>query len=247
MVASKRISTNYLKKNNMATIPSPLEMLKAGVHFGHQTFKRHPKMKPYIFTKRNGVSIIDLEQTKTCLETALEFASQITANGGVILFLGTKKQAREAIKKAALASESPYITTRWIGGTFTNYENISKLFARLKELERGFESGEWKKYTKKEQVTLSKEMEKLQSFVGGIKDMNKLPKAVFVVDIKKEQTAVAEANKRGIPVIAMVDTNVNPEMVQYAIPANDDAVKSIDMIATLLAETITEAKKTKTS
>jgi small subunit ribosomal protein S2 len=161
------------------------------------------------------------------------------------LFLGTKKQAREAVKKAALACESPFITTRWIGGTFTNYENISKLFARLKELERGFESGEWKKYTKKEQVTMDKEMQKLQSFVGGIKDMNKLPKAVFVVDIKKEQTAVAEANKRGIPVIALVDTNVNPESVQYPIPANDDAVKSIEMIAMLLADAVSLAKKAK--
>lgn len=229
----------------MSNVPSPLEMLKAGVHFGHQTFKRHPKMKPYIFTKRNGVSIIDLEQTRAKLEEALEFAHQITINGGVILFLGTKKQARDAVKKAATASESPFITTRWIGGTFTNYENISKLFARLKELERGFESGEWKKYTKKEQVTMDKEMQKLQSFVGGIKDMNKLPKAVFVVDIKKEQTAVAEANKRGIPVIALVDTNVNPELVQYPIPANDDAVKSIEMIAMQLADTISLAKKAK--
>ena len=226
----------------MVTIPTALEMLKSGVHFGHQTQKRHPKMKPYIFSQRNHVSIIDLESTRAKLQEALDFARQISSNGGVILFVGTKKQARTAVKKAAESCNSPYINVRWIGGMFTNYDNISRMFTKLKSLESGQTSGEWKKYTKKEQVSLSKEMKKLDEFVGGVKDMNKLPKAIFVVDIKKEETAVAEANKRGIPIIAMTDTNVNPETVQYPVPANDDAIKSIEMISSLMAEAIKEGQ-----
>lgn len=225
------------------TIPSALEMLKSGVHFGHQVQKRHPKMQPFIYTKRNGVSIIDLEQTRAKLNEAMEFVSQIVANGGVILFLGTKKQARAAIKAAAEKSDSPYIVGRWIGGTFTNFENINRLFTKLKNLEAEQKAGEWKKYTKKEQVALTKEAQKLEEFVGGVKDMTKLPKAMFVIDIKKEETAVAEANNKGIPVIAITDTNVNPETVQYPIPANDDAVRSIEMISNLIAEAIIAARK----
>ncbi len=226
----------------MVTIPTALEMLKSGVHFGHQTQKRHPKMRPFIFTKRNNVSIIDLESTRAKLEEAMEFVRQISANGGVILFVGTKKQARAAVRKAAESCNSPFIIVRWIGGMFTNYDNISRLFTKLKDLESGQIAGEWKKYTKKEQVSMAKEMKKLDEFVGGVKNMNKLPKAIFVVDIKKEETAVAEANKRGIPIIAMTDTNVNPELVQYPIPANDDAVKSVEMISGLIAEAIKEGQ-----
>ncbi len=225
------------------TIPTALEMLKSGVHFGHQVQKRHPKMQPYIYAKRNGVSIIDLEQTRIKLQEALDFVSQIVANGGVILFLGTKKQARNGVKAAAEKSDSPYIIGRWIGGTFTNFENINKLFTKLKTLEADNKSGEWKKYTKKEQVALTKESHKLNEFVGGVKDMTKLPKAIFVVDVKKEETAVAEANNKGIPIIAITDTNVNPDMVQYPIPANDDAVRSIEMISNLIAEAIIAARK----
>ena len=226
-----------------ATIPSLLEMLKSGVHFGHQTSKRHPKMAPYIYAERSGVNIIDLEQTRAKLDEALKFVEQITANGGVILFLGTKKQARELVKTAAIACDSPYIVARWIGGTITNFENVSKLIRKLTQLEQSAQSGDWKKYTKKEQVAFTKELNKLNDFVGGIKLMNKLPKALFVVDIKKEKTAVAEANKKGIPIIALVDTNVNPQLVQYPIPANDDAIKSIQLISQLVSDTIRASKK----
>ncbi len=220
-----------------------MEMLKAGVHFGHQTSKRHPKMSTYIFTKRSGVSIVDLEQTRVKLEEALNFVEQITSNGGVILFLGTKKQARDVVKKAAVSSASPYVVGRWIGGTFTNFDQVSGLVKKLKELCKDEETGDWKKYTKKEQVSFRKEQHKLEEFVGGMRDMGKLPKAIFIVDIKKEKTAVAEANNKGIPIIAMVDTNVNPDLVQYPIPANDDAIRSVEMISDLIAQTIIQSRK----
>lgn len=223
-------------------LPTLEELLKMGVHFGHQTAKRYPKAESYIHSQRGGIHIIDLEKTQIGLTKAMEFAQKITKSGGLILFVGSKKQARKIVAEAAKNCGMPYITGRWLGGTFTNFENINKLTRKLERMEKEEADGSWEVYTKKEQVTFKKEMDKLQETVGGIKSMKALPKAVFVVDIRKEKTAVSEANRMKIPVIALVDTNVNPEKAQYPIPANDDAVKSIDIITNLLAAAIKEAR-----
>jgi small subunit ribosomal protein S2 len=223
-------------------IPSLEELLKRGVHFGHKTSKRYPKASVYIHGQRNGVNIIDLQKTVEGLTKALAFAEKVAKGGGLILFIGSKKQAKKIVFEAAQLAGMPYITGRWLGGTFTNFANVSKLVKKLEKLEKDEAEGGWEMYTKKEQVTFKKEMNKLLETVGGIKNMKKLPQAVFVIDIKKERTAVAEARKMKLPIIAMVDTNVNPELVDYPIPANDDAIKSIEIITNLLAETIKEAK-----
>ncbi|MEK7584364.1 MAG: 30S ribosomal protein S2 [Patescibacteria group bacterium] len=237
-----------MTKERVATVPLPTleEMLKAGVHFGHQASRRHPKMSKFIFTKRNNVHVIDLSKTRDRLQAALDCAAQIAGNGGVILFVGSKKQASVSVRAAAERCGMPYIVGRWIGGLFTNFEQVSKLIKKLDRLEVEERDGTWKKYKKSEQMGFKKEQEKLKKFVGGIRTMTKLPKAVYIVDIKKEKTAVAESNKKNIPLIAMTDTNVNPDLVQYPIPANDDAVSSITMITNLIADAIEAAKKTVT-
>lgn len=231
------------KKMTNVNIPSLEELLKSGVHFGHQTAKRYPKASSYIYAERNGVHIIDLQKTVDGLTTALEFIDKIVKAGGVILFIGSKKQAKLIVKTAADKCGMPYIIGRWLGGTFTNFENIVKLTKKLEKLEKDEIDGAWEVYTKKEQVTFKKELNKLNDTVGGIKSMKRLPQAIFVVDIRKEKTAVSEANKVGIPVIAMVDTNVNPEKTTYPIPANDDAIKSIDIITNLIADSVLAAKQ----
>ena len=224
------------------SLPTLEELLKKGVHFGHKTSKRYPKAASYIHTQRGGVHIIDLQKTVDGLKKALAFVEETAKAGGVILFIGSKKQAKAIVKEAADSCNMSYIVGRWLGGTFTNFDNIVKLTRKLERMEIEEVDGSWEVYTKKEQVTFRKEIEKLQGTVGGIKLMKRLPKAVFVVDIKKENTAVTEAKKVGIPVIAMVDTNVNPERVEYPIPANDDAIKSIEVITNLIAETIANSK-----
>jgi small subunit ribosomal protein S2 len=229
----------------MVTIPSLEELLKKGVHFGHKTSKRHPKASRYIHTDRNGVHIIDLQKTVEALPMVLDFAEKLTKANGQILFIGSKKQARELVKSAADSCQSPYIIGRWLGGTFTNFENIVKLTRKLEKMEKDEEDGVWELYTKKEQVNFRKELNKLKENVGGIKAMKRLPQAIYVVDVIKEKTAVSEARKMNIPIIAMTDTNVNPELVTHAIPANDDAIKSIEIITNLLAATIKEAKEHK--
>lgn len=241
------MSSVWTKKGNnkMVTIPSLEELLKKGVHFGHKTSKRHPKASRYIHTDRNGVHIIDLQKTVQALPSVLDFVEKIAKNNGQILFIGSKKQARELIKNAADHCQSPYIIGRWLGGTFTNFENIVKLTRKLEKMEKDEEDGVWELYTKKEQVNFRKELNKLRENVGGIKSMKRLPQAIYVVDIIKEKTAISEARKMNIPIIAMTDTNVNPELVTHAIPANDDAIKSIEIITDLIAETIKEAKATK--
>ena len=223
-------------------LPTLEELLKKGVHFGHQTSKRYPKANYYIHTQRNGVHIIDLQKTQAALEKAIAFVQKTVKSGGVILFIGSKKQAKAITKEAAEGCGMPYIIGRWLGGTFTNFENIVKLTKKLEQLEREEEDGTWEMYTKKEQVKFKKEMNKLQENVGGIKSMKTLPKAVFVVDLKKEATAVSEANKMNIPIIAMADTNVNPELAAYPIPANDDAIKSIEVITDLIADAVRGAR-----
>jgi small subunit ribosomal protein S2 len=225
------------------SIPTMEEMLKAGLHFGHQASRWHPKMEPYIYTTRNGLHIVDLKKTQSMLEQACEFAKKIVADGGDILFVGTKTQAQPLIEKYAAECGMPYIKSRWIGGLITNFKEVKKNIKRYLDLKKQSEAGEWKKYTKKEQIGLKKEMEKLQSIVSGLVTLDKFPKALFVVDIKYEKTAVLEANVKNIPIIAITDTNTNPEMVQYPIPGNDDATGGIEMVVQCIAQACSEGKK----
>lgn len=227
----------------MPELPTLLELLQAGVHFGHRESRWHPKMEPFIFGSRNGIHIIDLTQTNAYLKRAMEYVRDTTARGGVVLFLGTKKQAWEIVQRHAEACGAPFVTGRWLGGTLTNFGEVIKLVKRLRELREKKASGELaKKYTKKELVGFEKEMEDLKERVGGIQDLIKPPDAIFVVDVKKEKTAVREANVRDIPIIALADTNVNPEDITYPIPANDDAVKSIEIMTAFMAAAVKEGK-----
>lgn len=224
---------------------SLLEMLKSGVHFGHQKKRWHPQMKPYIYTMRGGVHIIDLEKTAEKLQAACDFVSSVISQGGTILFVATKQQAKEIARKQAEATGMPYVVERWLGGTLTNFENISKLVQRLKELRTKKEKGELAKYTKREQLQFDEEIQSLGKVVGGIESMGRLPQALFIIDIKKEKTALSEARKKNIPVVGVVDTNSNPKLVDYPIPANDDASKSIAYLADAIAAAIVEGQKNK--
>lgn len=219
------------------------ELLEAGVHFGHPTRKWHPNMKKYIYGARNGIHIIDLHKTVEMFEAAQRAVKDIVNSGGHILFVGTKKQARDAIKEAALRSRQFYITHRWLGGTLTNFRTIQSRVRRLKELERMIQEGELDRIPKKEAAKLRKEYEKLERNLGGIKEMPGLPSALFIVDLKEEHTAVAEANRLGITTIAIVDTNCDPDEVDYPIPGNDDAIRAIRLIAGRIADAIIEEKQ----
>lgn len=211
--------------------PITQEMLAAGLHFGHKTSKTHPKMKPYITGVRNTVHIIDLEKTKEKLKEAAEYVKQLKAEGKILLLVGTKVQQRSLIQAFAQACGLPYVTERWIGGTLTNFNTIVKRIERLKDLEQQRSTGEWdEKYTKKEQLDLKEEIQGLQATFGGIKELSKVPDAVFVCDLKENALAVREAKKRGIPVIAISDTNTNPEEADYFIPANNDAVSALQYV-----------------
>lgn len=222
---------------------SLLELLKHGVHFGHQTGRWHPKMRPYIFSSRNGVYIIDLEQTKASLERALGFVRETVAKGGTVLFVGTKRQAKGIVEEQAKRAGMPYVTERWIGGAFTNFSTVSRQLKKLKQLKSDRDAGVWeKKYKKHEQLVFGEEIERLEKLIGGIQYLEKLPDAVFIVDVKEEKTAIMEAKKVHIPMIAMVDTNVNPELITYPIPANDDATKSIELITSLVADAVIEGR-----
>ena len=223
---------------------SMMEMLKVGVHFGHKKSKRHPKMTPYIYTVRNSISIIDLGKTVVKLNEALEFVKDVTSKGGVILFVSTKKQARETVKEAAEKCGMPYVTERWLGGTFTNFKKITGSIKRLEKMVSEKESGELeKKYNKKERLEIDREIKRLERKFGGIKTIKKLPEAVFIVDVKEDMTALTEARSEKVPVIATVDTNVDPTLVNYPIPSNDDAVGAIKLMTNIVADTIIEAKK----
>lgn len=195
-------------------------------------------MKPYVFTERGGVQVIDLEKTVAKLEQAANFITDLVGQGGVVLFIGTKKQGQAIIEKYAKQSGMPYVTERWIGGMFTNFSSVSRLIKKYKRLKEEKESGAWAKYTKKEQVSLNKEMEKLHKIVGGLEEMKKIPEAIFVLDAKREKTAINEARKRKVKIVGFCDTNINPELLDYPIPANDDAVKSIEIITATIAEAI---------
>jgi small subunit ribosomal protein S2 len=212
------------------------ELLEAGVHFGHQTQRWNPRMKPYVFGARNGIYIIDLQKTVNLAREASEFAKTVVAEGKKVLFVGTKKQAKEVIIEEAKRSNQYYVTNRWLGGTLTNYQTIKSSIDRLKHIEGQKANGEFDALPKKEQSALNRESEKLESNLGGIKDMKRLPGALFIIDPEKEHIAVKEANKLGIPVIAIVDTNCNPDNIDYVIPGNDDAIRSIRLFCKMMAD-----------
>ena len=219
------------------------QLLEAGVHFGHQTRRWNPKMAPYIFTERNGIYIIDLAQTINMIDDAYEFIRRTAAAGEPILFVGTKKQAQNAIKDEANRCGMFYVNERWLGGMLTNYKTISQRIARLAEIREMEENGTIEKYAKKEALKIRQEAEKLEKFLGGIKDMKGMPGAMFVVDPKKEKIAVKEARTLGIPVVGMVDTNCDPDDVDYIIPANDDAIRAVKLITSMMADAVIEAKQ----
>jgi len=221
------------------------DLLEAGVHFGHQTKRWNPKMKKFIFTARSGIYIIDLQKTLQCLEIAGQKVKEVVAEGQSFLFVGTKKQAQEVVKEEALRCGAFYVTERWLGGMLTNFQTIKRNVKRLKDLERMKDDGTFDKLTKKEVLKLEKERTKLEKVLGGIKEMNRLPGLLYVVDAKKERIAVAEGSKLGIPIVAIIDTNSNPDPISFPIAANDDAIKSIRVITHQIAEAALEAQKLK--
>jgi small subunit ribosomal protein S2 len=225
----------------MAT-PQIQDLLEAGVHFGHQTSRWNPKMRKFIFAERNGIYIIDLKKTLRQIELAQEVVRQVVSRGERILFVCTKKQLRQVIQAEAERSNSFYVIERWLGGMMTNFSTQKKQIRRLRELERGMEEGAFDFYTKKERLMLDREREKLEKYLSGVKDMARLPGAIFVVDAKKERIAVSEANKLGIPVIAIADTNADPDLLTVPIAGNDDAIRSVGVIARALADSVVEAR-----
>ena len=227
----------------MPKMPTLLEMLKAGVHFGHQKSRWHPKMENFIFGARNGVHIIDLEKTLEEAEKALAYVKTLASKGQVILFVGTKRQAREIIKSAAQKCGMPFLVERWIGGLLTNFEEVKRRLKKYKHLREQFETREIEKYTKKEQVNLKKQLEKMDKYLIGLTKLEKMPDALYVADMRTEKTALAEAQRMEIPTVAVCDSNTDPNKVDYAIPANDDAVNSIKMIADLIAEAAEEGRQ----
>lgn len=217
------------------------EMLDSGVHFGHQTRRWNPKMKRFIFTERNGIYIIDLQQSLSFIDRAYEFVKETVAHGGSILFVGTKKQAQEAIAEQATRVGMPYVNHRWLGGMLTNFATVSKRVNRMKELEEiDFEDVAGSGHTKKELLLLERELQKLQANLGGIRNMTRTPSAVWIIDTKKEHLAIDEANKLGIPVVAILDTNADPDEVTYPIPGNDDAIRSVALLTRVIADAVAD-------
>ncbi len=225
------------------SVVSMKQLLEAGVHFGHQTRRWNPKMSRYIFTERNGIYIIDLQKTVKELEHAYNFVNKLVADGGEILFVGTKKQAGESIKEEAMRCNMHYVNARWLGGMMTNFKTIRTRIDRLEQLNKMKEDGTFDLLTKKEVMKLNLEIEKLEKFLGGIKNMNKLPSALFIIDPKKERIAVAEAKKLGIPIVAIVDTNCDPDEIDYVIPGNDDAIRAVKLISSVMADAVLAAKQ----
>lgn len=224
----------------MAVI-SMKQLLEAGVHFGHQTRRWNPKMEKYIFTERNGIYIIDLQKTVKKVEEAYNFVRSLAEQGGTILFVGTKKQAQDSVREEAERCGMFWINQRWLGGTLTNFQTIQKRIARLHELEKMEEDGTFDLLPKKEVIILRKEMQRLEKFLGGIKNMKKLPDALFIIDPRKERIAVAEARKLGIPIVGVVDTNCDPDEIDYVIPGNDDAIRAVKLLTSKMADAVVEA------
>ena len=224
-------------------VVSMKQLLEAGVHFGHQTRRWNPKMAKYIFTERNGIYIIDLQKTVKKAEEAYSFVRSVAEEGKSVLFVGTKKQAQEAIKDEALKADMYFVNERWLGGMLTNFQTIQKRVNRLKELEAMEADGVFEVLTKKEVQGLKHEMEKLEKYLGGIKDMDKLPGALFIVDPRKERIAVAEAHKLNIPIVAIIDTNCDPDEIDYPIPGNDDAIRAVRLLTGNIADAIIEGRQ----
>jgi small subunit ribosomal protein S2 len=218
------------------------QLLEAGVHFGHQTRRWNPKMKRFIFGERNGIYIIDLKQTLERTASAYEFVRDLVAGGGTVLFIGTKKQTQDPVAASATACGMPYINERWLGGMLTNYTTILTRVQKLRELERMQEAGDFEAMPKKEALMKSRELEKLQRNLGGIKGMSRQPDAVFIIDTKKEHIAVTEANKLNIPIVAVVDTNCDPDLIQYVIPGNDDAIRAGNLLCRVIADAVDEGR-----
>ena len=225
------------------SVVSMKQLLEAGVHFGHQTRRWNPKMAEYIFTERNGIYIIDLQKTVKKLDEAYMFVRELSANGENVLFVGTKKQAGDSIKEEAERAGAYYVNARWLGGMLTNFKTIRRRIDRLAQLRKMEEDGTFDRLPKKEVVKLELEIEKLEKFLGGIREMNKLPGALFIVDPRKERIAVAEAHKLGIPIVAIVDTNCDPDEIDYVIPGNDDAIRAVRLIASAMADAIIEGRQ----
>ena len=227
------------------SVISMKQLLEAGVHFGHQTRRWNPKMAEYIFTERNGIYIIDLQKTVKKIEEAYDFIREIAQDGGEILFVGTKKQAQETIKEEAIRVGMHYVDARWLGGMLTNFKTIKKRIERLAQLHKMEEDGTFDLLPKKEVIGLRGEMDKLEKYLGGIKDMKKAPAAIFVVDPRKERIAISEAKKLNIPIVAIVDTNCNPEDVDYVIPGNDDAIRAVKLVVSTIANAVVEGREGK--
>ena len=226
----------------MTAVVTMKQLLEAGVHFGHQTRRWNPKMKRFIHGDRGGIYLIDLHQTLGGIEKSYTFVRDLVADGGTVLFIGTKKQAQDSIQGYALKCGMPYINQRWLGGMLTNFETISKRVAKMKEYQRMRDSGEFEVMPKKEALLLSRELDKLERNLNGIRNLERLPDAVFILDTKKEDIAVTEANKLGIPVVAVVDTNCDPDVIQYVIPGNDDAIRSGDLLTRVIADAVLEGR-----
>jgi small subunit ribosomal protein S2 len=226
----------------MAPVVTMRQLLDSGVHFGHQTRRWNPKMKRFIHGERNGIYIIDLEQTLGRIETAYSFVRDLVADGGTILFVGTKKQAQDPVRSYAERCGMPYVNERWLGGMLTNFQTMSKRVAKMKDYQRMRDSGDFEAMPKKEALLISRELEKLERNLGGIRNMERLPSAIFVLDTKKEDIAVTEANKLGLPIVAVVDTNCDPDIITYVIPGNDDAIRSANLMARVIADAVDEGR-----
>src|SRR5690625_4104789 len=225
------------------SVISMKQLLEAGVHFGHQTRRWNPKMKKYIFTERNGIYIIDLQKTVKMVNVAYNYVRDLAAEGGTILFVGTKKQAQDSVREEATRAGMFYVNQRWLGGTLTNFKTIRMRINRLKEIEKMEEDGTFEVLPKKEVVDLLREKDRLVKFLGGIRDMDKLPDAIFVIDPRKERIAIAEARKLNIPIIGIVDTNCDPDEIDYIIPANDDAIRAVRLLTSKMADAVLEGKQ----
>ncbi len=219
------------------------QLLESGVHFGHQTRRWNPKMDRYIFTERNGIYIIDLQKTVKKVEEAYDFIRNVAAEGGRVLFVGTKKQARDSIQEEAERCGMPFVSQRWLGGTLTNFQTISKRITRLHQLNKMEEDGSFEILPKKEVGELLKERDRLEKFLGGIKEMKDVPQAIFIVDPRKEKIAIAEAKKLGIPIVGIVDTNCDPDLIDYVIPGNDDAIRAVKLFASIIADAVLEGNQ----
>ena len=244
-IESKEVSKEVAKKAvyDDSALPSLKDMLEAGVHFGHSVKRRNPRMDDYVYAVKNGVQIFDLIKTRTLLAAACQYLTEMVANGGSVLLVGTKGQAAETVKAEAMRLGIPFITTRWVGGLFTNWDQLKNRIARLVDMRKKMEAGDYKKYTKKEQVLLKREIDRLERMYGGLVTLEKLPDAIFIVDPTREVTAVREAAARRVPIVAIVDTNGNPANIAHVIPGNDDALKSVVMLVTAVTAAIENGLK----